>query len=126
MSMASNRATGVPRSVTTTSSPARARSIHVDNSARKVLIATSMPQMYNNCIGTCTSMVAAEDPRGVIARVAPEREVPTRQLGRFELVQGRPDVDRVARRIATEIDTRAMAAGTLQPGTAPNHVVTSC
>jgi hypothetical protein len=41
LSTASKRATGVPRSVTTTSSPERARWIHVDSSARKVLIATS-------------------------------------------------------------------------------------
>jgi len=34
-----NRATGVPRSVTTISSPAWARSIQLDSSARKVLIA---------------------------------------------------------------------------------------
>src|ERR1035437_363785 len=55
VSTASKRATGVPRSVTTISSPERARSIHVDSSARKVLIATSIYQMYNSSIEICTT-----------------------------------------------------------------------
>jgi len=71
VSTASKRATGVPRSVTTTSSPERARSIHVDNSARKVLIATSISQMYNSSVGVCTSTSQATDPVGVIAGVEP-------------------------------------------------------
>src|SRR5664280_2995907 len=54
VSTASRRATGVPRSVTTTSWPERARSIHVDISARKGLIATSISQMYNSSIEICT------------------------------------------------------------------------
>src|ERR1039458_7182442 len=60
--LASRRATGVPRSVTTTSSPERARSIHVDSSARKVLIATSISQMYNTSIRICTSLGQTTDP----------------------------------------------------------------
>src|SRR5665811_1507194 len=71
VSTASKRATGVPRSVTTTSSPERARSIHVDNSARKVLIATSIFQMYNSSVGICTSTSQETDPVGVIAGVEP-------------------------------------------------------
>ena len=42
VSTAISRATGVPRSVTTTSSPRRTRSIHSASSARNVLTATSM------------------------------------------------------------------------------------
>ncbi len=49
-----NRATGVPRSVTTTSSPARTRSIQLDSSARKVVMATSIHQAYNSPAPICT------------------------------------------------------------------------
>ena len=49
MSTASNRATGVPRSVTTISSPARARSIQLDSSARNLVIVTSIAQVYSGC-----------------------------------------------------------------------------
>ncbi len=54
VSTAESRATGVPRSVTMISSPARARSTQLASSARNALIATSILHVYNQPTDTCT------------------------------------------------------------------------
>ncbi len=49
-SIPSNRATGTPRSVTTTSCPSRTRCSHSLRFARRSLMATSTPKVYRRCL----------------------------------------------------------------------------